>query len=115
MAHEEMVARLANCALGITVVDYAIAETGTIVLSSDEKYALLVSLLPPVHIAVLRPSQIMSGLDDVIDALNKERIGRDDPCHSASFITGPSRTSDVELTLSIGVHGPKELHILIVN
>ena len=113
--HEEMVTRLANCSVGITVADYAIAETGTIVLSSDEKHALLVSLLPPVHIAVLRAAQIMTGLEEVIESLNQERIGRDDPCHSASFITGPSRTSDVELTLSIGVHGPKELHVIILN
>lgn len=113
--HEDLVGRLAKCGVGITGADYGIAETGTVVLSSDEKNALLVSLLPPIHIAVLRSSQIVAGLDEVISKLGEERIGRIDACRSASFITGPSRTSDVELTLSIGVHGPKELHLIIVG
>lgn len=112
--HEELVAQLAGCGAGVTMVDYAIAETGTIVVSSDEKNALLVSLLPTIHIAVLSSSQISASLPDVISKLNLERVGPNKSCRSASFITGPSRTSDVELTLSIGVHGPKELHVIIV-
>ena len=113
--HEKLVTRLANCGVGVTAADYAIAETGTIVLSSDEPNALLVSLLPPVHIAVLRSSQIAGTLDEVISKLSKERIGRVDPSRSVTLITGPSRTSDVELVLSIGVHGPKELHVIILD
>jgi len=113
--HEQLVARLANCGVGITAADYAIAETGTIVLSSDEPNALLVSLLPPVHVAVLRSSQIMARLDGVISKLGRERINLADPSRSITLITGPSRTSDVELILSIGVHGPKELHIIILD
>ncbi|HXM36262.1 MAG TPA: lactate utilization protein [Pyrinomonadaceae bacterium] len=113
--HEELVTQLADCGAGLTAVDYAIAETGTIVLSSDERNALLVSLLPTIHIAVLRPMQISAGLAEVISKLNVERVGQNMSCRSASFITGPSRTSDVELTLSIGVHGPKELHVIIVD
>jgi len=113
--HEQLVAQLAECGAGVTAVDYAIAETGTIVLSSDERNALLVSLLPTIHIAVLRPMQISAGLSEVISKLNTERVGQQQSCRSASFITGPSRTSDVELTLSIGVHGPKELHVIIVG
>ena len=112
--HEELVARLANCGVGLTAADYAIAETGTIVLSSDEPNALLVSLLPPVHIALVRSSQMTATLDGLISNLNKERIGRVDPS-SVTLITGPSRTSDVELVLSIGVHGPKELHVIILD
>jgi len=113
--HEQMVARLANCGVGLTTADYAIAETGTIVLSSDEPNALLVSLLPPVHVAVLRSSQIMASLDGVISKLGRERINLAEPSRSITLITGPSRTSDVELVLSIGVHGPKELHIIILD
>jgi L-lactate dehydrogenase complex protein LldG len=113
--HEALVAQLATCDAGVTAVDYAIAETGTIVISSDERNALLVSLLPTIHIAVLRPTQISSSLAEVITKLSLERVGSDKSARSASFITGPSRTSDVELTLSIGVHGPKELHVIIVN
>ena len=113
--HEQIVARLANCGVGLTAADYAIAETGTIVLSSDEQNALLVSLLPAVHIALVRSSQIAASLDEVISKIGKERIGRLDPSRSVTLITGPSRTSDVELVLSIGVHGPKELHVIIID
>jgi L-lactate dehydrogenase complex protein LldG len=113
--HEELIARLANCGVGLTTVDYAIAETGTIVLSSDEPNALLVSLLPPVHIALLHSSQIAASLDEVISKLSEERINLASPSRSVTLITGPSRTSDVELVLSIGVHGPKELHVIIVD
>lgn len=113
--HEKLVARLANCGVGVTAADYAIAETGTIVLSSDEPNALLVSLLPPVHIAVLRWAQIAGSLDAVIGKLSRERINLTDPSRSITLITGPSRTSDVELVLSIGVHGPKQLHVIVLE
>jgi L-lactate dehydrogenase complex protein LldG len=113
--HEKLVAQLADCGAGVTAVDYAIAETGTIVVSSDEPNALLVSLLPTIHIALLRPSQISGSIAEVISKLNLERVGEGKSCRSASFITGPSRTSDVELTLSIGVHGPKELHVIMTS
>jgi L-lactate dehydrogenase complex protein LldG len=112
---EELIARLASCGAGITSIDYAVAETGTIVLSSDEQQSLLVSLVPPVHIAVLLPSQIGMTIAGAVRWLSEERMGRGEPCRSASFITGPSRTGDVELTLSIGVHGPKELHLILIS
>ena len=99
----------------MTAAEYAIAETGTIVLSSDEPNALLVSLLPPVHIALVRSSRIAATLDEVISKIGQERIGRLDPSRSVTLITGPSRTSDVELVLSIGVHGPKEMHAIILD
>jgi len=113
--HGTLVARLANCGVGVTAADYAIAETGTIVLNSDEPNALLVSLLPPVHIAVLGAAQIMDSLDGVIGKLSRERINRANATRSVTLITGPSRTSDVELVLSIGVHGPKALHVIILD
>jgi L-lactate dehydrogenase complex protein LldG len=115
LSHDQVVARLANCGVGLTAADYAIAETGTIVLSSDEQNALLVSLLPTVHIALVHSSQIAASLDEVIARIGKKRIGRVDPSRSVTLITGPSRTSDVELVLSIGVHGPKELHVIIID
>jgi L-lactate utilization protein LutC len=113
--HEQVSARLATSGVGLTAADYVIAETGTIVLTSDERNALLVSLLPPVHIALVRSSQIAASLDEVIIKVGKERTGRLDAARSVTLITGPSRTSDVELVLSIGVHGPKELHVIILD
>ena len=113
--HEHAVAQLAQCEVGLTAVDYAIAETGTIVLSSDERHSLLISLLPPVHIALVRSSQIKASLDEIIKAVGAEKIARVDPSRSVTLITGPSRTSDVELVLSVGVHGPKELHVIVID
>lgn len=110
-----LIARLASCGAGVTAVDYAIAETGTLVVSSDEEQALLVSVLPVIHIALLKPQQILATLTDAVQALASQRMLRHEPCRSATFITGPSRTSDVELTLSIGVHGPKELHLILLD
>ena len=112
---EELITRLECCGAGVTTVDYALAETGTVVLSSDEEGALLVSLLPAIHIALLKPQQIIGSLAEVISKLKQERMGRAGPSRAATFITGPSRTSDVELVLSIGVHGPKELHLIILG
>ena len=111
---EHLVTHLAARMVGVTAVDAAIAETGSLLLTSDEDQALLVSLLPPIHIAVLKVSQIRQSLTTVIEKLNSERMGHDGRCRSATLISGPSRTSDVELTLSIGVHGPKELHVIIL-
>jgi L-lactate dehydrogenase complex protein LldG len=111
----KLIARLAECGAGVTAVDYAIAETGTLALTSDEEQALLVSLLPIIHIAVIRPQQILASLTDVVGELGGGRMQEAVPFRSATFITGPSRTSDVELTLSIGVHGPKELHLIVLS
>jgi L-lactate dehydrogenase complex protein LldG len=113
--HEQLVARLASCCVGVTGADYAIAETGTIVLTSDEQDALLVSLIPPLHIAVVRSGQMVATIDEAISRIGRERAGRTNPTRSVTLITGPSRTSDVELVLSIGVHGPKELHVIILD
>ena len=110
--HDRLVARLAVCGAGITGVGHAIAETGTLVLINNESNALLTSLLPPVHIALLRSAQISASLGEAIGKLN---IARGEVYRSATLITGPSRTSDVELTLSIGVHGPKELHVIVLD
>ena len=113
--HDQIVARLANCGVGLTAVDYAIAETGTIVLSSDEPNALLVSLLPPLHIALVKSEQMIATMEEAISRIGSERMGRTKPARSVTLITGPSRTSDVELVLSIGVHGPKELHVIVLD
>jgi L-lactate dehydrogenase complex protein LldG len=113
--HEQTVAGLASCAVGVTAAEYAIAETGTIVLSSDEPDALLVSLLPPLHIAVVRSEQMIATMDEALARIGRERMGPGSSTRSVTLITGPSRTSDVELVLSIGVHGPKELHVIILD
>lgn len=113
--HEKLVARLANSGVGVTTADYGIAETGTIVLNSDEANALLVSVLPPTHIAVVSSDRIIATMDEAIRRTSRERMRGTNSTRSITLITGPSRTSDVELVLSIGVHGPKELHVIILD
>jgi L-lactate dehydrogenase complex protein LldG len=96
--------------VGITAAQAAIAETGTLVLQSDRERHRLVSLLPPVHIAIIEANQICLTLGEVLAVLhgNGEEVSP-----TITFITGPSRTADIELTLAIGVHGPQKLFVII--
>ena len=94
--------------VGITTVQAAIAETGTLVLDSTQERHRLVSLVPPVHIAIVDASKIYETLGEVLAFINKNDISP-----AVTFITGPSRTADIELTLTVGVHGPQELYVII--
>ena len=94
-----------------TAVDWGIAETGTLVLKSAAEDIRLATMLAEVHIAVLAESCIVPDSAAIADHLNE--ILRDDSPSYTAFITGASRTADIERVLAIGVHGPQELHILI--
>jgi len=94
---------------GISTVQAAIAETGTLVLDSAFERHRLVSLVPPVHIAIIRASQIYRSLSEVLALLRQDK----EISPAVTFITGPSRTADIELTLAIGVHGPQELYVIV--
>jgi L-lactate dehydrogenase complex protein LldG len=98
---------LARCDLGVTGVDYAIPETGTLVLLSSPEKPRAVSLLPRVHLAVIDPSALRADIHQVFAE------AKDQPY--LVFITGPSRTADIELTVTLGVHGPRELHVWLVE
>lgn len=100
--------------IGVSGVDYALADTGTLVLLAGRGQARSISLLPPVHIAIVERDQIVSGLDDLFQLLRFEK-GLSDLGSAITFITGPSRTADIELTLVVGVHGPQELHVVIIE
>lgn len=105
--------RLAKADIGITEVDYAIADTGTIVLLTEKERPRGVSLLPPIHLAIVRPENIVGNIRELFILL-KEGIDESGDIKSCmTFITGPSRTADIELNLTLGVHGPKELFVLI--
>ena len=106
-------ADLFSCDLGITSAQYAIAETGTLVLESERERNRLASLVPPVHICMLDARDIRQKMIDVLDVLQQN--GRENLSRAVTFITGPSRTSDIELTLAIGVHGPRELYVIVIN
>jgi L-lactate dehydrogenase complex protein LldG len=97
--------------VGITTAQAAIAETGTLVLTAENERHRLVSLLPPVHIALVRSGDIYLTIGDVLQRLRgEEKMSR-----AITFITGPSRTADIELTLTVGVHGPKELYVIVLE
>jgi len=95
--------------VGITTAQAAIAETGTLVLDSSRERHRLISLVPPVHIAIIDAANIYSTLGETLALLHKD--GNVSPI--VSFVTGPSRTADIELTLAIGVHGPQELYVIV--
>lgn len=91
----------AEITVGVTKARIGLADTGSI-LEADEE--LLGSLLPEIHIAVLKSEDILPSLPDAMPLIQNK---------NAVFITGPSRTADIEMTLTIGVHGPKELHVFV--
>jgi L-lactate dehydrogenase complex protein LldG len=110
----EAAALRALCAVadvGITSADYALADTGTLVMLSGPADARLISLLPPIHIAVIPKERVLSGLDELLTilALPAEQTS------SMVLITGPSRTADIEQILVRGVHGPGEIHVVVVG
>ena len=106
---------LAKADIGITGADFAIADTGTLVLLSGPSQPRLTSLLPPVHIAILRKETIVADIHDLFRSLRKSyEKNYDELCSCISFITGPSRTADIELNLTLGVHGPGRAIVVIV-
>jgi L-lactate dehydrogenase complex protein LldG len=103
--------------IGITGADWVLAETGTLILISGRGRPRVTSLLPDTHIAVFDRSRLVESLTQVGVLLEALHV---DPARSMSgaminFITGPSRTADIELTLTRGVHGPKEVHAIFVE
>jgi L-lactate dehydrogenase complex protein LldG len=103
-------AECASADFGITSADYALADTGTLVMIASPEEARMVSLLPPVHIAVVPRERILTGLDELFSIL--PRPG--EITSSMVLITGPSRTADIEQILVRGVHGPGEIHVVVV-
>ncbi len=98
---------LAQAEIGITGADWGVAETGTIVLASGPGQPQAASLLPPLHLAVLRADRIVPGLATLL-----ERCG---PLPSALvLITGPSRSADIGLVPVLGAHGPTAVTVLLV-
>jgi L-lactate dehydrogenase complex protein LldG len=97
--------------IGITSADYALAETGTLVMLASKQEARLVSLLPPVHVAVVPRARIVANLDELLTLIPKPA----EQTSSMVLITGPSRTADIEQILVRGVHGPGEVYVVIVE
>jgi len=104
-------AELFDYDVGLTTAQAAIAETGTLVLESDSESHRLVSLVPPVHIAIISAKDICLTIGDALKLVQRREVA--DMSRTITFITGPSRTADIELTLTVGVHGPRELYVIV--
>jgi L-lactate utilization protein LutC len=97
---------------GLSGVDYLIAETGSVILTSRPGQPRALSLLPPVHVAVAERRQILPDLFDLFTVLG---AAVDELPASVTIITGPSKTGDIELRLVTGVHGPGEIHVVLID
>ena len=104
---------LASCDTAITTCEWLVARTGSIVMSAAQESGRTVSVYAPVHICIAHTSQLVY---DVKDALLKAREKYSGNLPSLiTFATGPSRTADIEKTLVVGVHGPKEVYVFLVD
>lgn len=107
---EQLRALCATADVGITSADYALADTGSLVMLASPHEARLISLLPPVHVAVVPRERLLTGLDELFTVVPKPA----EVTSSMVLITGPSRTADIEQFLVRGVHGPGTIHVILV-
>lgn len=100
--------------LGISGADYGLSDTGTLVLRALVGQDRSTSLLPPIHVAIIESERILGDLDELIARLSRglEERGGLDSC--LTLITGPSKTADIELNLVLGVHGPRDLRVIVL-
>lgn len=98
--------------VSVTGAFAGVAETGTLVFVSDRPTPTTLNFLPETQVAVLARDRLVAHLEDVWARLRAERAG---PPRTVNFITGPSRTGDIELQLELGAHGPRRLHVILVD
>jgi L-lactate dehydrogenase complex protein LldG len=95
---------------GVTEVDYAVAETGTLVIRHTPAHGRLISLVPFVHVAIVEPKLFLPDLIDLFEALKKEGTGS-----GVTMISGPSKTADIEMNTVTGVHGPNIVKAFVLS
>ena len=104
---------LAHCDVSITGCEWLVARTGSIVMSTAQKSGRTASVYAPVHICIASTNQLVYDIKDALQAA-REKYGNQFPS-LITFATGPSRTADIEKTLVVGVHGPKEVYLFLVE
>ena len=103
---------------GVTACVAAVAETGTLMLTSGPESPTRNNFLPDHHLVVMRRDQVVATYEDGFDRLrapSKEDGGEWIPPRTINFITGPSRTADIEQKIELGAHGPRRLHIILID
>lgn len=113
LEREDCGARLGSTDVGITGCDCLVARTGSVVLTAQSGFGRALSVLPPAHLVVARRTQLVAEVRDALQLLER-RHGKMWPS-MVTFITGPSRTADIEKILVLGAHGPRELHVLLLD
>lgn len=104
---------LANCDAAITSCEALVARTGSLLLSNNTASGRTYSVYAPIHICIAYTNQLVYDLADAFDLIEK-KYGKNPPS-IISLATGPSRTADIEKTLVVGVHGPKEVYCFLVD
>ena len=104
---------LSDSDASITLCEFLVARTGSMVLSSKVSSGRTTSVYAPIHICIAKTSQLVYDIKDALDLL-KKKYGDNMPSQ-ISFATGPSRTADIEKTLVVGVHGPKEVYCFLID
>ena len=102
---------LSRADMGITHADLAISQTGTVIIKTTRDEDRLVSCLPRVHIVIISTDKLVDRLTDATVYL-KNNLQTHEPC-AISFVSGPSRTSDIEMKQILGVHGPHQVHVIL--
>lgn len=97
-------------AVGLSRADLAVAETGSVVLLAGPGNPTRINFLPEIHIVVVEAERVVAGLEEVWTELRRRGLPR-----AVNFVTGPSRTADIEQTLQLGAHGPRHLHLILVG
>ena len=95
---------------GVTDVDYAVAETGTVVIRHRPEHGRLLSLVPFVHVAIVEPKCMVPDLIDLFAVLKQDGTGS-----GVTLISGPSKTADIEMNTVIGVHGPNIVKAFVLS
>ena len=107
VVHEDALPEIEGA--GVSRAQYGLADTGSVVVASGPEEPRGRSLLPEVHVSLLPRAHILPGLAELF-----REVGADLPS-SLAIITGPSRSADIEQSLVVGVHGPREVHVVLVD
>ena len=113
-AHDALPGAIDAVQVGVTGADFAIAQTGTLVEVALNDATRLVSALPRTHIAVVSQRELVATLEDAAPRLRRILSTNRQHC-VISFLSGPSRTGDIEITLTLGVHGPEAAHTIVLD